>query len=57
VRRALGRLTDLEREVVLLHFYNDMTLQETADALNAPLGTIKSRLHAALTRLSGMLER
>jgi RNA polymerase sigma-70 factor (ECF subfamily) len=57
VRKALERLTGLEREVVLLHFYNDMTLQETADALNAPLGTIKSRLHAALTRLSGILER
>ncbi|HLX62594.1 MAG TPA: RNA polymerase sigma factor [Planctomycetota bacterium] len=55
VRQALERLTDLEREVVLLHFYNDMTLQETADALASPLGTIKSRLHAALTRLSGML--
>lgn len=57
VRRALGRLTGLEREVVLLHFFNSMTLQETAEALKAPLGTIKSRLHAALTRLSGILER
>jgi RNA polymerase sigma-70 factor (ECF subfamily) len=55
VQRALARLTNLEREVVLLHFFNGMTLQETADALGAPLGTIKSRLHAALTRLSGML--
>lgn len=57
VHRALNRLTELEREVVLLHFFNSMTLQETADALSAPLGTIKSRLHAALTRLSGMLTR
>ena len=57
VHRALNRLTDLEREVVLLHFFNSMTLQETADALSAPLGTIKSRLHAALTRLNGMLTR
>ena len=57
IRRALGRLTALEREVVLLHFFNDMTLQETATALSAPLGTIKSRLHAALTRLNGMLSK
>lgn len=57
VRRALTRLTQLEREVVLLHFYNDLTLQETAAALTAPLGTIKSRLHAALNRLSGILEQ
>jgi RNA polymerase sigma-70 factor (ECF subfamily) len=57
VRRALGKLTQLEREVVLLHFYNDLTLQETATALRSPLGTIKSRLHAALARLSGILEQ
>lgn len=57
IRRALERLTALEREVVLLHFYNSMTLQETASALGAPLGTIKSRLHAALTRLNGMLSK
>ncbi len=57
VRRALEKLTELEREVVLLHFFNAMTLQETATALSAPLGTIKSRLHAALTRLSGLLSR
>lgn len=55
VRRALARLTLLEREVVLLHFYDGMTLSETASALGVALGTAKSRLHAALTRLSGLL--
>ncbi len=57
VRQALERLTSLEREVVLLHFFNSMTLAETAESLDVPLGTVKSRLHAALTRLSGMLPR
>ena len=57
LRRALGNLTELEREVVLLHFYNGMTLADTAAVLGVPLGTVKSRLHAALTRLSGLLER
>ncbi len=57
VRRALTMLTGLEREVVLLHFFQDMTLVETAQALSVPLGTVKSRLHAALTRLSHTLER
>ena len=55
VQRALHGLTDLEREVVLLHFYDSMTLVETAKVLEVPLGTIKSRLHAALTRLNGIL--
>ncbi len=57
VRAALEKLTEIEREVVLLHFYNDMTLVETAEALDVPVGTAKSRLHSALTRLSGLLER
>jgi RNA polymerase sigma-70 factor (ECF subfamily) len=57
VHAAIARLTPLEREVVLLHFFNNLTLVETAEALSVPLGTIKSRLHAALTRLSGALRR
>ncbi|HEY3324580.1 MAG TPA: RNA polymerase sigma factor [Planctomycetota bacterium] len=55
LRQALDRLTEIEREVVLLHFYNDLTLVETAAVLSVPVGTVKSRLHAALNRLSGML--
>ncbi|MCY3021385.1 MAG: RNA polymerase sigma factor [Planctomycetota bacterium] len=57
VQRALQRLTLLEREVVLLHFYDNMTLAETAAALGVALGTVKSRLHAALKRLSRMLDK
>jgi RNA polymerase sigma-70 factor (ECF subfamily) len=57
IREGLKRLTEVEREVVLLHFYNSMTLQEAADVLDIPLGTVKSRLHAALTRLSEILKR
>lgn len=57
IHRALQNLTALEREVVLLHFFNNMTLVETSEVLGVPLGTVKSRLHAALTRLNGMLGR
>ena len=57
VQRALTNLTPLEREVILLHFFNSMTLKETCETLSVPLGTVKSRLHSALTRLSTMLCR
>jgi RNA polymerase sigma-70 factor (ECF subfamily) len=56
IKRILQELTEKEREVVLLHFYEDMTLVETAEALAIPVGTVKSRLHGALTRLKGLLE-
>jgi RNA polymerase sigma-70 factor, ECF subfamily len=44
-------LPEAQREVLLMRFVDDMTLQEIADALNAPLGTAKSRLHHGLKTL------
>jgi len=55
VRRALARLTDKEREIVLLHFYEGLTLVEAAEVLTVPVGTAKSRLHGALARLKTLL--
>jgi RNA polymerase sigma-70 factor (ECF subfamily) len=45
---ALAALSEEQREVVLLRFLDEMTLDEIAEALNVPTGTIKSRLHRAL---------
>ncbi|MDI4649933.1 RNA polymerase sigma factor [Cohnella hashimotonis] len=53
-REVLG-LSLKTREVVTLHFYGGMTLQETADLLGIPLGTCKSRLHSALNNLRARL--
>lgn len=44
-------LPDEQREVLLMRFVDDMTLQDIATALNIPVGTVKSRLHHALQRL------
>ena len=46
-----------EREIVILRFCDEMSLQEIAQALGCPLGTVKSRLHSALSRLRRRLER
>jgi RNA polymerase sigma-70 factor, ECF subfamily len=40
-----------QREVLLMRFVDNMSLQEIAAALNIPLGTVKSRLHNALQKL------
>ncbi len=49
---AVLRLLPVEqREILLMRFVDDMALQEIANALNIPLGTVKSRLHHALTTL------
>ena len=48
---ALAALSEEQREVVLMRFLDDMTLDEIAVALDVPTGTIKSRLHRALETL------
>lgn len=48
---ALARLSAERREVLLLRFVDDMSLQDIADTLSIPLGTVKSRLHLAVREL------
>ena len=48
---ALATLSDPHREVLLMRFVDDMTLEEIAFALAIPIGTVKSRLHHALAEL------
>jgi RNA polymerase sigma-70 factor (ECF subfamily) len=40
-----------QREVLLMRFVDDMSLQEIAAALDIPVGTVKSRIHNALRTL------
>ncbi len=51
ISRLLGALSGERREVILLRFVDDMSLQEIAAALGIPLGTVKSRLHLAIKEL------
>jgi len=48
---ALATLPVDQREVVLMRFVDDMSLEAIAQALNTPLNTIKSRLYRALETL------
>ncbi|HEX3463410.1 MAG TPA: RNA polymerase sigma factor [Candidatus Elarobacter sp.] len=51
VRGALDALPGEQREVILRAYYGHRTLAEVAHDTNIPLGTVKSRLAAALRRL------
>ena len=48
---VLASLPAHQREVLLLRFVDGFSLEEIADALGIPLGTVKSRLHNALKTL------
>jgi RNA polymerase sigma-70 factor (ECF subfamily) len=49
--RALARLDPEQRAVVVLRFFLELSLPETAAALGIPLGTVKSRLHRSLAQM------
>jgi RNA polymerase sigma-70 factor (ECF subfamily) len=49
--QALRKLRRRHREVLVLHYLVDLPVDEIARVLNAPAGTIKSRLHAARAAL------
>lgn len=51
LHRAVEHLDTGHREVVILRFAEDLSLQEIALAMEIPLGTVKSRLHHALAEL------
>ena len=51
LERALAGLPRAQRVVVVLRFYEDLSVEETADLLGCSAGTVKSRTHRALERL------
>jgi RNA polymerase sigma-70 factor, ECF subfamily len=52
VRAAVDQLPDLLRQVVILAYFQGLKYRDIAGALDIPVGTVKSRLHAALARLT-----
>lgn len=55
VAQALRRLDVKHRSVVVLRYYLDWSVADTAAALDIAPGTVKSRLHRALAQLEGQL--
>lgn len=55
VRAAIDELPAREREVIEAVHYHGRTMQETADRLEVPVGTVKSRAHRAYSRLASAL--
>jgi RNA polymerase sigma-70 factor (ECF subfamily) len=52
VRAGLQRLRQLDRDTLVAFYVEGQSLAEMSDAFDAPLGTIKRRLHVARQRLA-----
>lgn len=57
LRLALKELSPERRELLALHYVDELGLAEMAEVLDTPVGTIKSRLHHARRELRGVIER
>jgi RNA polymerase sigma-70 factor, ECF subfamily len=55
VRQAVDALPEQTRQVVMLVYFQGLKYREAADILQIPVGTVKSRLHAAIEKLSESL--
>lgn len=57
IRAALETLSEEQRQVVRLSFFEDRPHSEIAEKLSLPLGTVKSRLRLALIKLRAQWEQ
>ena len=55
VRLAVNELPDILKETVNLVYFEDMKYKDAAEILQVPVGTVKSRLHAAMKKLAEKL--
>ena len=52
VRDSIARLPDALRQTLILAYHQDLKYREIAEILKIPVGTVKSRLHAASGKAS-----
>jgi RNA polymerase sigma-70 factor, ECF subfamily len=55
LRRAVDELPETTRQVVMLVYFQGLKYREAAKVLGIPVGTVKSRLHTAIQKLSESL--
>ena len=55
VRQALAELPEEQRNTLVLAYFDGLTQSEIATKLNAPLGTIKTRMRSGMIKLRALL--
>jgi len=57
VAEAIQDLPDRDREPLLLFAWADLTYDEIAEAIDVPVGTVRSRIHRARSQVRARLDR
>jgi RNA polymerase sigma-70 factor (ECF subfamily) len=55
VRQLVEQLPEYLKEVLVLGYYHGFAYKEMADVLDVPIGTIKSRLHSAVSKMGDLI--
>jgi RNA polymerase sigma-70 factor (ECF subfamily) len=54
IREGLKRLTQKEKEIITLRYYDELTIEEISKILKLPKNTVKVRIHRTLKKLRGV---
>lgn len=57
VRQALEALPPVDRDLVMLRYFGELSIKELADALDMPMGTVGVKLGRALAKMKTHLEK
>ena len=57
LRAGLDDLPDRQREAIVLRFFEDLSVEETASAMSCAEGTVKATVHQALRTLRNKLKQ
>jgi RNA polymerase sigma-70 factor (ECF subfamily) len=57
VQKALMKIPEKQRIVVILKFFQGMKYREIAEILNCPHNTVKTRMHGGLKKLHKLLKK
>lgn len=55
IREAVDKLPQLEHQIIIMRYYNNMKLEDIASALSLSLSTVKRRLNSGRKKLEGTL--
>lgn len=56
LQRAIGRLDETSRQMLLLRHFAQMSFKEIAEVFDCPIGTVLARVHRAIKSLRQILE-
>jgi len=57
VQEAIGKMPEHLREILLMAYFKQLSYKEISDVLDVPLGTVKSRLHAAVAAFAKLYRK